>query len=147
MEEENICLLPKEANDPLYTRNVDGSIEKLNVEEADRLITNGQVIAVAISRNLWCDVKICKCKHISGYHTSLSKLLCELQGNVWSFHWSVGTNRSWRSRTDFPAVEKIKMFFISHSSALISSFLSDEFTLLFSKKKSFFSCILPWTFI
>uniref|UniRef100_F1KS52 Zinc finger FYVE domain-containing protein 9 n=1 Tax=Ascaris suum TaxID=6253 RepID=F1KS52_ASCSU len=60
MEEENICLLPKEANDPLYTRNVDGSIEKLNVEEADRLITNGQVIAVAISRNLWCDVKICK---------------------------------------------------------------------------------------
>uniref|UniRef100_A0A915B519 FYVE-type domain-containing protein n=1 Tax=Parascaris univalens TaxID=6257 RepID=A0A915B519_PARUN len=60
MEEENICLLPKEADDPIYTRNVDGSIEKVNVEEADRLLTNGQVIAVAISRNLWCDIKICK---------------------------------------------------------------------------------------
>ncbi|VDM39136.1 unnamed protein product [Toxocara canis] len=63
MEEENVCLLPKEADDPLYTRRANGAVEKLeNLEEVQRRLADEEIVVIAVSRNLCCNIKICKCK-------------------------------------------------------------------------------------
>ncbi|VDK57173.1 unnamed protein product [Anisakis simplex] len=60
MEEENVCLLPKEPNDPLYTRKSDGSIGKVDdINELRQKLNDNKSIVITISRNLWCNVKIC----------------------------------------------------------------------------------------
>ncbi|KHN81998.1 Zinc finger FYVE domain-containing protein 9 [Toxocara canis] len=50
MEEENVCLLPKEADDPLYTRRANGAVEKLeNLEEVQRRLADEEIVVIAVS--------------------------------------------------------------------------------------------------
>lgn len=63
MEEESVCFLPEDVSGSLYYRTVNGTIQKYgSLDEVTELFSSGKSVIIAVTRNLWCEVKLCERK-------------------------------------------------------------------------------------
>uniref|UniRef100_A0A0N5AV60 FYVE-type domain-containing protein n=1 Tax=Syphacia muris TaxID=451379 RepID=A0A0N5AV60_9BILA len=66
MEEEKVCFLPDSLDDcSLYYRTLNGTIHKYDdIATVLDTFNSGQSLIITITRNLWCEIKLCQCKYI-----------------------------------------------------------------------------------